>query len=135
MRVVFADAFYWIVMTVPHDPWVEIATRVGAELGTPHLVTTDEVLAEFLSYLSSRGPYLRRLGAELVRRVLEDEEVTVLPQSRESFLRGLNLFEERLDKGYSLVDCISMNAMRAEGIAEVFTNDHHFEQGGFVPLL
>jgi len=26
---------------------------VGAQWGTPHLVTTDEVLTEFLSYLSS----------------------------------------------------------------------------------
>jgi len=135
MRIVFADAFYWIAMTVPDDPWVDVVTSVGAELGAPHLVTTDEVLTEFLSHLSSRGPYLRRLGAELVRRVLDDEEVTVLPQSRESFLRGLHLFQERLDKGYSLVDCISMTAMREQEIVEILTNDHHFEQEGFVPLV
>ena len=78
---------------------------------------------------------MRRLAIQLVRRYLQDEDVTVIPQSRESFLRGLDLYDSRLDKGYSLVDCISMNAMRAEGITEVFTNDQHFAQEGFVPLV
>ena len=38
------------------------------------------------------------------------------------------------DTFYSLVDCISMNAMREESIAEIFSNDRHFEQEGFVQL-
>jgi len=37
----------------------------------------------------------------------------VIPQSRESFLAGLQRY--RADKGYSLVDCISMQAMLAGG--------------------
>jgi predicted nucleic acid-binding protein len=36
---------------------------------------------------------------------------------------------------YSLTDCISMNAMRAEALTEVLTNDHHFEQEGFTVLM
>ncbi len=135
MRVVFADTFYWVAMILPGDPWRAAVARVGAEIGYSHLVTTDEVLVEFMSYVSSRGRHWRNVGAELVRRVLEHEEVTVLPQSRESFLGGLHLFEERLDKGYSLVDCISMTAMREQEIVEIFTNDHHFAQEGFLPLV
>ena len=59
----------------------------------------------------------------------------VLPQTRRSFLSGLELYESRGDKGYSLTDCISMNACRTEGIAEVLTNDRHFGQEGFTALI
>jgi len=46
-------------------------------------------------------------------------------------LAGLRLYEQRNDKGYSLVDCISMTTMRRYAILEVLTNDHHFMQEGF----
>jgi predicted nucleic acid-binding protein len=55
----------------------------------------------------------------------------VIPQSRESFLDGLALYEARPDKGYSLADRISMQTMRREGLTDVLTNDRHFEQEGF----
>ncbi|MCW3095162.1 MAG: putative nucleic acid-binding protein contains domain [Chthonomonadaceae bacterium] len=48
---------------------------------------------------------------------------------------GLDLYERRVDKGYSLTDCISMNACRQEAIAEILTSDHHFAQEGFVVLI
>lgn len=40
--------------------------------------------------------------------ILADPSVTVIPQSRESFLSGLELYRDRSDKGYSLTNCISM---------------------------
>ena len=52
-------------------------------------------------------------------------------QSRQGFLDGLDLYEARPDKGYSLADCISMQIMRREGLMDVLTNDRHFEQEGF----
>lgn len=33
-----------------------------------------------------------------------------------------------LTKGCSLSDCIAMQTMRREGIADVLTNGHHFKQ-------
>jgi predicted nucleic acid-binding protein len=45
---------------------------------------------------------------------------------------GLKLYQQRLDKGYSLTDCISMNTMRKSGITEVLTHDLHFTQEGFI---
>lgn len=47
----------------------------------------------------------------------------------------LQLYESRPDRTYSLVDCISMNAMREEGITDALTNDHHFTQEGFTILI
>ena len=45
------------------------------------------------------------------------------------------LYKARPDKQYSLTDCVSMEAMRQAGIAEVLTRDGHFTQEGFVVLL
>jgi uncharacterized protein len=78
---------------------------------------------------------MRSRAAATVRSLLANPDVYVIPQSRESFLSGLSLYEARPDKGYSLVDCISMQTMRREGITEALTNDRHFEQEGFRALF
>jgi uncharacterized protein len=52
-----------------------------------------------------------------------------------SFQTGLILYQSRPDKGYSLVDCISMQTMREEGLTAALTNDRHFEQEGFQALF
>jgi predicted nucleic acid-binding protein len=58
-----------------------------------------------------------------------------MPQSRETFLAGLELYRSRPDKGYSLTDCISMQTMRCQGLTDVLTNDRLFEQEGFLTLF
>jgi predicted nucleic acid-binding protein len=95
------------------------------------LSTTDEVLAEFLTFYSEGTPHTRRQAALFARGILANPLVVVLPQTHSSFLKGLTLYESRLDKAYSLTDCISMQVMRREGLTEVLTNDHHFTQEGF----
>jgi len=135
MRAVFADTLYWIAIVKPSDPWQEAAESARAALGQVRIITTDEVLSEFLTALSGRGRSLRRRAAQMVRTILGNPNVTVVPQSRDSFLKGIELYEQRLDKQYSLTDCISMNVMRAEGITEALTNDHHFQQEGFRVLM
>lgn len=67
--------------------------------------------------------------------LLASPNVTVIPQTRESLRRALDRYEARLDKAYSLTDCAAMNAMDAEGIREVLTNDRHFEQEGYTILI
>ena len=57
--------------------------------------------------------------------------MSAVPAGRDLFIRGLQLYEQRPDKEYSLVDCMSMTLMRERGIAHVLTNDRHFRQEGF----
>ncbi len=135
MRLVFADTLYWGATLHPHDQYRAQVVRARGALGEAHLVTTDEVLTELLDGLAQRGTHLRQAAARAVRKILDDQRVTVHPQSRESFLAGLDLYERRHDKGYSLVDCISMTTMHRHGISEVLTNDHHFTQEGFEVVL
>jgi len=132
---VFVDTLYWLAVANPRDTWHEPAKAARARLGAVRLVTTDEVLTEFLTAVAGGGAFLRQRAASVVRTILADETVTVLPQSRATFLAGLSLYESRTDKGYSLTDCISMSAMRAESLTEVLTNDHHFEQEGCHVLI
>jgi len=75
------------------------------------------------------------VAAHAVQAILTDPRVSVHPQSHGSFVAGLELYRNRLDKGYSFVDCVSMNTMRREGIAEVLTNYRHFAQEGYTVLL
>ena len=70
----------------------------------------------------------------MVRWILNDRAIRVEPQTRGSFLSGLDLYERREDKGYSLTDCVSMVVMRRLEIHEVLTGDKHFAQEGFRPL-
>jgi len=134
MKKVFADSHYWIALAKPRDQWEEAAKAARALLGEALIVTTDEVLTEFLAALSS-VKYLRRQAAKMVRYILENPNVKVIPQTRDSFLKGLTFYESRNDKQYSLIDCISMNVMKNESLLEVLTNDHHFEQEGYTVLI
>jgi len=94
------------------------------------IVTTDEVLTEFLAFCAS-DYHLRIAGSETVQDLLAAKNVRIVPQTRSSFLAGLQLYRARLDKAYSLTDCISMQTMRRESITDALTNDRHFQQEGF----
>lgn len=135
MKTVFADTLYWVAIVKPDDPWRQPAKQARSLLGNVRLLTTDEVLTEFLALLSLGGEHFRRQAVKMVREILANPNVKVLAQSRDSFLRGLELYEQRFDKNYSLTDCISMNAMRSESVSEILTSDHHFTQEGFKILI
>jgi uncharacterized protein len=92
-------------------------------------------LTEVLTFFSARGIQMRRRAIQLVKGVMNNPKVLVLQQTRDSFLAGIQLYESRPDKEYSLPDCISMNTMRQLGITEILTHDKHFTQEGFMILL
>ena len=135
MSAVFADAPYFIALFRPRDQWKETAQEARRQLGEVELVTTDEILGEFLTAMSRVSPVIREQAVVAVQGMLRDGSIRVIPQTRPSFLDGLNRYSRRLDKTYSLHDCIAMNVMDAEGIAQVLTSDHNFEQEGFIILM
>ncbi len=135
MRRVFADAQYWVAILNDRDQSHATARAATRALTGARLVTTEEVLTEVLSYFCEAGPYFRTLASDTVRGLYLKPSMIVLPQSRQSFLSGLALYEARSDKGYSLVDCISIETMRQEGIREILTHDDHFTQEMFIILL
>jgi predicted nucleic acid-binding protein len=135
MTAVFADTFYWVALADAFDSAHQRALTITAERAASAIITTDEVLGEYLTFFASASETLRRQAATSVQRILAKPVIRVIPQSRSSFLAGLDLYSQRPDKGYSLVDCISMQTMRREGLTQALTNDRHFEQESFRALF
>lgn len=123
MRTVFADTFYRIALLNPKDQAHASAVSVSTGLGAARIVTTDEVLAEFLNYFGARGSFFRTAPATLVGRMHSDAMIQIAPQTRDSFIAGLRFYQARPDKGYSLTDCISMEVMHRGGLSQVLSND------------
>jgi predicted nucleic acid-binding protein len=134
MRRVFADSLYWIALSHPRHQHHAAALKLSLTLRQGVIVTTDEVLSEFVTALRHTRQ-LRSIAALQADGVMANPSILMLPQTRQTFLAGLTLHKARPDKEYSLTDCISMQAMRAEGISEIPTHDNHFAQEGFAVLL
>lgn len=136
MRRVFADSLYFIALLVKDDQWTEAALQAGIALGNAvEIVTTYEVLIEVLAGVSRSGPQTRLQAVGMVRDIMSDPNITLVPQSVGLFARGLELYASRPDKRYSLTDCISMTVMREENITDALTHDRDFESEGFVRLI
>ena len=136
VRTLFADTFFWTALVDRSDQWHETVVRYEASLSTgTAIVTTEEVLVEFATLLGTKAERLRRAASRFTRDVLANPSIEVIPQSHESFLEGLALFEARPDKLYSLTDCISMQTMKRREISEVLTHDRHFTQEGLQAIF
>ena len=70
-----------------NDSRYEDAIAIDGVLSGAPVVTTDEVLAELMTFFSE-NPRQRSRAARTVRSLLFDPNVRVIPQSRESFLAG-----------------------------------------------
>jgi uncharacterized protein len=132
---IFVDTLYLVARLNPKDQWHKKALEIEPYLENKKLVTTETVLIELLNYLAEFPPQMREAVAKFTKLALEGNVVEVIFHTHDAFLQGLELYENRLDKGYSLIDCISMVVMRERGIHEALTHDHHFEQEGFSILL
>jgi predicted nucleic acid-binding protein len=132
---IFADTFYWIALADSTDSAHRQALELTSRLAEVSVVTTDEVLVEYLTFFATAHERMRRKALTNAQRILEVPGIYVVPQSRDSLLSGMALYGARPDKNYSLTDCISMQTMRRVGIKEVLTNDRHFEQEGFRALF
>jgi hypothetical protein len=97
------------------------------------IVTTDWVLVELGNYLGkSRN---RTAFVPFVKQLRADERFRIVPASDDLLAEGLELYDQRPDKQWSLTDCISFVVMKQAGIQQAMTADHHFEQAGFQALM
>lgn len=60
MTAVFTDTFYWVALTDPGDALYEQAARIESQHAGRLIVTTDEVLSEFLTFFSRSNFRTRR---------------------------------------------------------------------------
>jgi len=132
MKSAFADSYYFLSLLNPKDEWHKASLEFTTHLDRSFL-TTAWVMTELANSLS-RGRN-RQLFLDLFKELQNDQRVTILSPSTDQYHRGLDLYARRLDKDWSLTDCISFEVMKQNDLTEALTADHHFEQAGFTILL
>jgi predicted nucleic acid-binding protein len=78
---------------------------------------------------------MRGKAVELYHSILDDPSIQLISYHQGLRKLGIELYASRLDKGYSLTDCISMMVMKQMGIYEILTHDKHFTQEGLTILF
>ncbi len=131
MKRVFCDTSYFAALINPRDQWHAAAIAVERLIENSELVTTEEVLIDLLNYHCEFGARMRLEVSKFTRKLLLNLKLRIITGDEFTFLSALELYESRLDKGYSLTDCISMNVCKKFDIIEVLTSDGHFQQEGF----
>ena len=129
----FADTSYFIALLNAGDVSHARAVSLTGELSRRRLVTTTWVLTETADALAA--PANRRLFRAILDRLRANPRASIVPASEELFAKGVELYEGRPDKAWSLTDCISFAVMTGGAMTEALTADHHFEQAGFIALL
>lgn len=135
MRQIFLDTSYLQALTDSGDNLYQLSIIMTAKLGNFRGVTSEMVLTELLNALCSRGEYLRKSAIRLTHRIQNDSNTIIIPQTSEQFEQAFDFYQRRLDKGYSLTDCASMQIMSQLRFHEILTFDKHFQQEEFRTLL
>lgn len=132
MKPVFADTSYYLALVNSVDPRHHRALDLAESL-LGRTFVTEFVLMELANSLSK--PPDRGVFLDLLEDLRSDQATTIVPASPSLFQQGVDLFAQRLDKGWSLVDCISFVVMKEHRLKDALTTDHHFAQAGFRALL
>ena len=132
---IFVDASGWIALVNANDTLHQQAVRPFEQrlYAGRGFVTSSVVLLEVGNWLSPIP--LRRLASSLIERIEHSTRIQVVELTPEIYRKGWQLYRERLDKDWGVIDCISFTIMQERNIVEALTGDRHFQQAGFVALL
>jgi predicted nucleic acid-binding protein len=131
----FADTAFWIALSSRRDQYHASALAWHSKLTREksHILTTEAVLWEWLNALADAST--RAIAAEGYRRVHADPKIQVVAFDSESSHAAIELYRERIDKDWSLTDCLSIVVMNQRQLSEALTTDRHFEQAGLKALM
>ncbi len=130
--MIFVDTGYFLGVLLPDDTLAHRAVPWEERLREP-LLTSEFVLVEVADALGL--PRNRSMVRPFFNSLRQDNVIEIVPASSELFDDGLQFYDARNDKEWSLTDCISFVLMRQRGITRALAFDHHFEQAGFEALL
>lgn len=133
----YVDTSGWLELVDQRQPFHEIAKRRVDEVlrDGGMLITSHLVLIELVALMTSPIRIAKPRQTTILSDLQQDPTIEVVFVDQESTLHAWHLWENRLDKQWSLVDCASFILMQDRGIESALTMDHHFEQAGFVRLL
>ncbi len=133
----FVDTSGWMAYLSADETYHEQADqelRLAVNNLEIAIYTTDHVLAELIALMTSRRVRRQQILSD-VDTIVHGMRITKLYSDQSLFLEAWTLLTNRPDKGWSLVDAISILRMQQLEVTEILTNDHHFTQAGFVRLL
>jgi hypothetical protein len=137
MNNLFADTSGWAELIdagLPHHmKCVEIYHQLHRE--QRKLITSNYVMTELVTLLASPLRFSRRQIITVVQSLKQSPHVEIIHIDKLLDSQSWQLFIQREDKNWSLVDCSSFEIMRQQRLWEALTTDHHFEQAGFTRLL
>jgi len=114
-----------------HLKAVQIANQL--EKNQNRLVTTQAILLEIGNALSKKK--YRLAAIQLLESLVADPNVEIIELTNQLYTEAFELFKNRRDKEWGLVDCISFIVMQNRGITDALTADRHFSQAGLRALL
>lgn len=135
MKEIFVDTSHFVASLHPSDQLHEKATSIEKDLAKVRLITSDFIFVEVLNYFSKFPQKFKERISGAIQALLLDPDIVVIECSRDGFRKGFEHYTRRLDHGYSLTDCTSMNIMNEREISDVLTNDGNFKEEGFRILL
>ena len=136
MNEVFADTSGWANAFVKTEPYHAKASTLITQWKQQnrHVVTTNYVLGELIP-LFTRMRVPRTNSLHYIEVIRSSTWVEIIHIDQELDKKAWELLANRLDKQWSLVDAVSFVIMQDRGMTEALTEDHHFEQAGFVQIL
>jgi predicted nucleic acid-binding protein len=132
---VFLDTAYAISLSSEHDNLHELALQIADVLETEQtsIITTQAIMLEIGNALSKQR--FRRAAVILLHALESDPSIEIIPLSQELYDLAFDLFRQRSDKDWGLIDCVSFIVMQQSGITQALTTDVHYQQAGFQALM
>jgi len=132
---IFLDTSYVIALASVQDAHHSTAVRLAQEIveSGAKLVTTRAVLLEIGNALAMQQH--RTAGVSLLDALESDSNVGIVPLTETLYRQAFDLYRNRTDKAWGLVDCVSFVVMNERGMTMALTADRHFEQAGCRALL
>ncbi len=131
----FLDTSFSIALAISKDAFHAKAKQLSKHVASQNIeiVTTVAILLEIGNSLSKAR--FRPHAVEVLNRLRSEPFVNVVEITDDLVNTAFALFQSRMDKNWSLVDCISFVVMENLNIESALTTDTHFVQAGFRALL
>ena len=134
-QAVFVDTSAWVALINEADTDHVKAKTIRDKLlrSKKRFLITKYIIVEIANSLCKTR--WRAHAVKLIKAIHDTESIEVIEVDKELFEEAWTMYSGRIDKEWSLTDCVSFVVMERYGIKEAFTNDHHFEQAGFDVLV
>ncbi len=135
MNKLFLDTSYAIALAPKKDVSHQQAKALAFNIKNSNIsvLTTQAIQLEIGNALAKLK--YRPFAVSLLENFESDPNIEIVSITGILFEKAFELFRNRTDKEWGIVDCISFVTMREQEITDALTADEHFVQAGFRALL